>query len=160
MDGVAWWTVLRGGFFYENYIALMSSLKCADEVKFVGFCGPSSDPRDIGLVAAIASEKGGVVYEGSMLEIVGPERTWVREAVLAVGEVVAREVTFLLVGVSEFAGKLPHFLVQLFEYLLEVGEEAVPISTDVESVMGRKPVSFREWVAERKGLFKKAELVS
>lgn len=147
------WTVIRGGFFLDNYANLMGGLKASDEVHFVDFCVPANDPRDIGRVAAAVADVGGKGFEGKVFEISGPERFWMRDAVRTVAEVVGRELRFVELSIEEVTEVLPPFMAELFKYLVERGEEAVPLSKDVELVTGKPAVSLREWVSEHKDQF-------
>lgn len=149
------WTVLRGGFFYDNYVELMGGLKTSDEVHFIDFCAPANDPGDIGRVAAAVADAGGKGFEGKVFEISGPERFWMRDAVRTVAEVVGRELKFVEVNIEELVEVLPPFLTEAFTYMLERGEEAVPLSNDVESVTRKPATSFREWVSEHRDQFAK-----
>lgn len=151
------WTSLRGGFFYNNFRDLLGSLKTSDEVKFVDFCVPANDARDIGRVAAAVASKGGRGFEGKVFEISGPERLWMGDVANVFGCVLGRDIKFVKVPAEECLSGFPDFLKQGFEYLAEAGEKAVPLSNDVEMITGQPAVSLAHWVAEHQGDFEKSE---
>lgn len=151
------WTSLRGGFFFNNFQDLLGSLKTSDEVKFVDFCVPANDPRDIGRVAAAVASKGGRGFEGKVFEISGPERLWMGDVTNIFGSVLGRDIKFVKVPAAECLSVLPDFLKQAFEYLVEAGEKALPMSNDVERVTRQPAVSLAHWVAEHQGDFEKCE---
>lgn len=151
------WTVLRGGFFYTNFLELLSSLKTSDEFKFVNCCVPANDPRDIGRVAAAICSEGGRGHEGKVYEISGPERLWMTDVASIFSNVLGRDIKFVKGSPEECLSGLPGFLKQAFGYLAETGEEAIPFSNDVETVTGQPAISLAHWVAEHQHAFEPSD---
>lgn len=139
------WTVLRGGFFHSSYMHFFQTAKDS-QFRFLDFCAPSNDPNDIGRVAAAIASSNVKAHHGKLYEISGPERLWIRDVVTTITQ-------YVQVSVEECTKMMPLFLKQAFEYIVEAGEDAIPMSTDVERITGKPPVSFREWLMKSKQRF-------
>lgn len=142
------WSVLRGGYFYSNYAEMrrVGSSGQADEFRFADFCVPANDPDDIGRVAAAIALVGGRGHEGKYYEISGPERLWMGDVAKAFFDILGRPTELVEMRGEDCLDTLPGFLKEAYEFMIEVGRDAVPFSADLEKVTGKKAVSLREWL--------------
>ena len=147
LAGKVHYTVLRGGFFNGNLIPLLAKAKETHQVALPDVWLPCVDPRDIGRVAAaIAASSDLEHYHGQHLEISGPERFPLRAIVEKVARLRGKPIAFNAVPAASLTF-LPAFMRELFAYLEDAGEQAVPLSTAVGDIAGRH-TSLDDWLAE------------
>ncbi|CAM9728620.1 unnamed protein product [Discosporangium mesarthrocarpum] len=146
-DGLQW-TSLRSGFFYNNLVQMMgSSIKAADAIVLPeGICLPAVDPADIGRAAAAVISVGGQGHHGKHYEISGPARLTLPGFAQAFTKGLGRPIACAPKSVEGFCEALPPFLAELIRYLVDAGEDAVPLSRDVEMLTGTPAVSFESWL--------------
>lgn len=149
------WTTLRGGSFFENFIEFYSSLRSSDILAFPDLTFPPMDPRDIGRVAATILAAVGAGHAGRAYDISGGEMLSTKDMAQTFSKVLGREISFSPVPVTTYVSSLPPFLAEALEYMAEKGSSAIPISSDVELVTGRPPVTLAEWLEENRSSFSK-----
>jgi uncharacterized protein YbjT (DUF2867 family) len=93
-------------------------------------------------------------YNGKTITVTGAEQLTFKEVSAAISEATGRSLQYIPVSIAEFKAEmqrtgLPDSYVWLFGYLFEEvlgNPDNQGISNDVETVLGRKPISFKEYV--------------
>ncbi len=148
------WTLLRSGFFYQNFAGMLGAGLRAGTVRFPDLAVPAVDPRDMGRVAAaILSDAHPEAHHGQAYDISGPAMLQIRDVVPALAAVAGRTVEYVPVPVTALASFLPPFLVELLVYMEEKGAAAVPLSDATMRIAGVH-TPFASWLQEHAALFK------
>ncbi|KAA0167895.1 hypothetical protein FNF31_00225 [Cafeteria roenbergensis] len=147
------WTVLRSGYFFNNFAGMLASVRKGDSMVFPDLKIPAMDPRDIGRVAAHVCAAHGKGHEGKTYDISGSEMLSGASLASALSEALGRTIRHVSVPAEEYSKPLPPAFKELISYLSEKQEAAIPISSDVEEVTGRAPVKFVDWAREHARLF-------
>lgn len=93
-------------------------------------------------------------YNGQTITVTGPKKLKFKQIVEAMAEGIGREINYIPITIEEFkegmkAAGLPDSYVWLFGYLFQEvlgNPENQEVSNDVEKVLGRKAISFEEYV--------------
>lgn len=151
------YTIVRASWFNQNF-----SENFLLEPVLDGFVAlpqaeaniPWVDVDDIAEVAvkALTEDK----HNGQIYELTGPRTLTFKEAVAEIAKASNRNITFVPITVQEYGegmrkANLPEDFIWLIEYLFtEVlgNPELAEISSDIEKVLGRKPIDFNEYVTK------------
>ncbi|QDQ14370.1 NmrA family NAD(P)-binding protein [Streptomyces spectabilis] len=156
-SGVARWTVVRAGWFAQNFSEgpLVDGLRAGELVFPAGeVLEPFVDVRDIAdvVVAVLAA---GERYAGRIIEVSGARLLSFRDAVAEISAASGRPLVYVPVGAREYGAALTdfgvpegevEFLIELFETNLD-GRNA-HVSDGVREVLGREPREFSAFVRE------------
>ncbi|MEM6768900.1 MAG: NmrA family NAD(P)-binding protein, partial [Bacteroidota bacterium] len=132
-------------FFLEPVLAGHVALPMADaQIPFV-------DTTDIADVVVEALQDD--VHNGKTYEITGPETLNFEEAVKIIGESSGRKIAFQSITLEEYtegmkAAGVPNDIIWLISYLFQhvlTKAENQYVSNDIEKVLGRKAISFKEF---------------
>jgi uncharacterized protein YbjT (DUF2867 family) len=131
------WTVLRGGFFMENLLHMVStSVKNESAVKFVQCHIPFVDTRDIGKSAAACLATDGKVHDRMHYEMSGPEMLSFEDVAWRLSELLGREIKYVEQP-REIVKHMPKPVADLMNYVLDEGKTAVPFSDHVKKLTGK-----------------------
>ncbi len=152
--------VLRCDVFASNVRGTIApQLRFGDVVRaaFPAAAERMVDERDIGEVVAAALVSDDLV--GKTLELTGPQALTMPERVEAVAEVTGRPLTFeeitpdVAARGMVAAGLPPEFATLYLDLARERGDVRLPISPDVDTVLGHRPRPFVEWVRDNREVF-------
>lgn len=158
-SGLAW-TFVRPGAFMSNALGWAPSIKALGKVFLPQGQGKMVPvhPRDIAAVSVAALTKGG--HEGKSYSLTGGVALSAGEMVAVLSEVLGTSIEYVAVtedvarnGMLKAGMPLP-----VVDALLEwtastrAGESAQPLPT-VQQILGRQPISWREWVIENAAAF-------
>ncbi|GAA4685980.1 NmrA family NAD(P)-binding protein [Frondihabitans cladoniiphilus] len=140
-------TILRPNLFMQGLFAFRDSI--AAQGAFFAPVGDARvsavDVRDIGAVAATALLSSTPL---GTLDLTGPEALTHAEMALALGSALGKDVVFVNASPEDFAtalaGILPPWQVAglVEDYAHYAAHEAAAVSSDVERVLGRRPIAF------------------
>lgn len=147
------WTILRSGYFFNNFAGVLGSVRKGDSMVFPDLKIPAMDPRDIGRVAAHVCAAHGKGHEGKVYDISGSEMLSGADLAAALSEALGRSINHVSVSAADYSKPLPPAFKELISYLAEKQEAAIPISSHVEDVTGKAPVKFVDWAREHAALF-------
>ncbi|MER2561472.1 MAG: SDR family oxidoreductase [Myxococcaceae bacterium] len=159
-SGLAW-TFLRPGNFMTNSVMSADTIKRDGAIYSPVGDGKSAliDPVDIGAVAVKALTTSG--HEGKIYTLSGPVALSTQEQADIIGKAIGKTVKH--VDVPPEAARdgmlkagLPEGYVNALIELYGVMKAGMTagVSTDVETVLGRKPGSFEAWVSRNAAAFK------
>ena len=148
-------TIIRANWFNQNFsenFLLEPILQGNVALPFAEMKIPFVDVNDIAEVAVKALTED--EHNGKIYELTGAEALTFEEAVEVIAKASGREIKFTGISVSAYIDALrsqgvPEDFLWLIEYLFtEVlgNPENSEITNDVENVLGRKPIRFREYV--------------
>jgi len=156
-SGLAW-TFLRPNGFMQNFVTYLA-WSIRGEGVFRSAAGDARislvDVRDVARVAARALTSPAL--DGRALELSGPQALGYRDAATILSRVLGRAITYQAISedaarAGMIAGGVPapyvEDLLDLDRYLRAGGGDAV--SGAVESVTGREPIGFEQFVREHK----------
>jgi len=133
-------TVLRGGYFMENFLHnphFLKALKDESTVRLFGNHSPYVDTRDIGKSAAALLANGGESsHNGQFIEMSGPERLSGQQVADVLSRVLGRAIKYEELPRAA-AASMPPAIAQAVEYLYEEGDQAVPLTDDVKKLTGQ-----------------------
>lgn len=150
-------TILRPNWFNQNfapgfYLGMINEagalyLPAADaKLSFV-------DTRDIGAVAAVALTDDG--HDDAEYALTGPSALDHGEACIVLSEVAGRQIPYVPISDDDLrqalsAQGMPPEGVEEMVALYQIVREGAcePVSPDVESVLGRPPISFEQYAAD------------
>jgi uncharacterized protein YbjT (DUF2867 family) len=154
---------LRPGSFASNAFAWAETIKAQNTA--YGALGetslPAIDPEDIAAVAAAVLTTDG--HAGKAYDLTGPESLTSTQQIEAISEAVGRPLKY--VNVPDNAareamlgmGMPPRYveaMIGLIQTLRGIGR--LEPTGDVESIIGRKPRSFKQWAQENAAAFQPA----
>jgi (4-alkanoyl-5-oxo-2,5-dihydrofuran-3-yl)methyl phosphate reductase len=155
------WTFVRPGMFMSNALNWAHMIKSQGKV-FANYGKgkvPPIHPRDIASVAVKALTSSG--HEGKSYPLTGGEALSMEEQIEVLSEVVGKPIAF--VRISDDAARegmlkagLPPVLVDALVSISasdRTGAASEPLPT-VEQVLGRKPLTWREWAQENAAAFR------
>jgi len=157
------WVALRPTYFPTNAIGMYASqIQRGDVVRgpFGDFAETPLALSDLADVAALALT--GRELLGQKLTLTGPESLSQREMVDRIGNVVGRRLEFeeIPAGVARqgmLASGLKEAFVEAYLARMERGHSYLAeVSPTLSSVLGRRPMTFAEWVAANAVSFQKA----
>jgi uncharacterized protein YbjT (DUF2867 family) len=151
------WTVLRSGFFFPNFAAMLGSLRTGDSMVFPDLRIPAVDPADIGNIAASIVADGPNKHHGKCYDISGPDMLSSADIASTLAKHLERPITHDSRSAAEYASAMPPFLQELFAYLEAKQDSALPLSTDVLDTTGHEPRSFEDWVRANKDAFARTD---
>ena len=156
------WTMIRPNFFMQNFFANSFTIK--SEGKFYMPMGDGVtvmiDCRDIG--AAFAEVLVGTGHEGQSYEISGPEVMTFHDVAEQFSEVLGKQVEYVNQDPAVYREMITPFLtsewhansiMQLFGEIAD-GVRAPEITDTFSKLVGREPISFRQFVSDFSGIFK------
>ncbi|CAJ1406900.1 unnamed protein product [Effrenium voratum] len=141
-DGGPNFTSLRSGFFFQNYLAWKEGIQ-AGCVRWPNFTIPAVDPRDMGRAAA-AVLGDPRPHRGRCYEISGPRKLTTKEVVGILSKKLGKEIKHEELPYDALTF-LPPFLQELFLYMGQKGEAAVPFSEDTMKLCGEH-TTFESWL--------------
>ncbi|WP_344289700.1 SDR family oxidoreductase [Streptomyces synnematoformans] len=153
------WTILRPGGFHSNAAAWAPGIRSGKTV-FAPFGDvglPSVDPRDIAEVAAACLVEGR--HSGRTYTLTGPAATTPRERVEAIAGALGAPLSYVEVTRDQAREQMLQMMPEpvaegTLSILAEPTPEEVAVSPDVERVLGRAPLSFRDWAEQHADLFR------
>ncbi len=156
------WTMIRPNFFMQNFFANSFTIK--SEGKFYMPMGDGVtvmiDCRDIG--AAFAEVLVGAGHEGQSYEISGPEVMTFHDVAEQFSAVLGKQVEYVNQDPAVYREKITPFLtsewhansiMQLFGEIAD-GVRPPNITDTFSKLVGREPISFRQFVHDFIGVFK------
>ena len=147
------WTVLRGGFFMQNaFFMFKDSIQKSSSINFPNITCPMVDARDIGKCAARCLVSDPLLHHGKYYEINGPDRLTGPQIAQIFSNVLEREIEYNEMTRDIVRQVMPLPLVQIYEYIFEEGESAIPFTDDAKNLIG-KLCSFGEFLSEFKKIF-------
>ncbi|GAA1151538.1 NAD(P)H-binding protein [Kribbella jejuensis] len=153
------WTVLRPGSFASNAYAWAESIRTqrAMAAPFADVALPVVDPQDIAEVAAAALRDG--AHASAVYTLTGPAALSPRQQAEVIGEAVGTPINFTeLTRAQARAGMLKFMPEPVVEATLDVLGAPLPaeqaVSPDVETVLGRPPHTFADWVTRNLPAFR------
>ncbi|WP_227133976.1 NmrA family NAD(P)-binding protein [Halorubellus salinus] len=162
-SGMAW-TFLRASFFLQNLLEVhREDLVERDRIFLPAGDGETSfvDARDVGAVAAEALQNDALRYRA--IDVTGAEALTYHEVAAVMTDVLDREIAYANPGILEYARTeyrhgtaLPFVVVQLVVYGTARLGLAGRVTDDVERVLGRDPITVREFVADHADAFARA----
>ncbi|MDT0607038.1 NAD(P)H-binding protein [Croceitalea rosinachiae] len=164
------YTIVRASWFNQNFSENFLLEPVLDGVVALPQAEaqiPWVDTDDIAKVATKALTED--IHNGQIYELTGPRTLTFKDAVAEIAKASNRDITFIPISIQEYGegmrkAGLPEDFIWLIEYLFtEVlgNPELAEISSDIEKVLGRKPIDFSEYVAEtaKTGIWKAKSLV-
>lgn len=150
------WTVVRASWFMQNF----SEFFFLDNILGGRLVVPNhkalepfvdlEDLTDV-VVEALTDDK----HNGKIYELTGPELLSFKDATRMISEAINRPVVYEEVDMDAYANilrvyKVPEDIIWLMQYLFaeELDGRNESITHDIEEVIGRKPTTFREYVAK------------
>ena len=162
-SGMAW-TFLRASFFLQNLLEVhREDVVERDRIFLPAGDGETSfvDARDVAAVAAEAFQDESLRYRA--IDVTGAEALTYREVAAVMTDVLEREIAYANPGVLEYARTeyrhgtaLPFVLVQLAVYGTARLGFAGRVTDDVERILGRDPITVREFVEDHADAFARA----
>jgi uncharacterized protein YbjT (DUF2867 family) len=156
------WTMIRPNFFMQNLFANSFTIK--SEGKFYMPMGDGVtvmiDCRDIG--AAFAEVLVGTGHEGQSYEISGPEVMTFHDVAEQFSEVLGKQVEYVNQDPAVYREMITPFLtsewhansiMQLFGEIAD-GVRPPNVTDTFSKLVGREPISFRQFVRDYIGIFK------
>jgi uncharacterized protein YbjT (DUF2867 family) len=157
------WTILRPGAFMTNVLGWANQLKHGDTVRapFSHLKQAMLDPADIGSVAAVIMVNHRE-YIGKTYELTGSEQLTNADRAHVMAEVLERPIVYEPVTAEQarvaMSKTMPEAHVKAFFDFHGDGNVYEPaVSSVVETILGRKPRSFREWLIDNKKAFAKEQ---
>ncbi|KAI8621141.1 hypothetical protein BC830DRAFT_1095987 [Chytriomyces sp. MP71] len=144
------WTILRGGFFSQNFKVHAGKIKASQELVVTSGIFSPVDVDDIGRCAAATFREGSAKHGGKIYEMNGPEELSIEEVFRVIGDVTGRVISVKVVPSS--ALPLQGFMKQAFEFYEKPGQKA-PYTQDVGDLIGKEWTSFRSFVERNKSAF-------
>lgn len=148
------YTIIRASWFNQNFsenFLLEPVLEGVVALPQAEAQIPWVDTNDIAQVATkVLTEDA---HNGQIYELTGPRTLTFKEAVAEIAKASKREIQFIPVSIEEYGDGLrkanvPKDFVWLIQYLFtEVlgNPELAEVTDDVERVLGKKPIDFREY---------------
>ncbi|TDP92020.1 SDR family oxidoreductase [Labedaea rhizosphaerae] len=146
-DSGAPWTFLRPSGFAGNTLGWASQIRAGDEVRW--FHGGAKraliHERDIAAVgvAAITGGHHGVAYDLS-----GPEQLTQVEQVTTIGDVLGRSLRFVELDPDTAKRELFPDMPGIVDGHAAMVANPEPVADTVERVLGRKALTYRQWVED------------
>ncbi|HWD83856.1 MAG TPA: NAD(P)H-binding protein [Kribbella sp.] len=145
------WTILRPGNFASNAYAWADSIRTqrAMAAPFADVALPAVDPQDIAEVAAAALTEPG--HANAVYTLTGPAAISPRQQAEVIGEVLGTPINFSELTRDEARTRMLTFMpAPVVEATLDVLGNPTPaeqaVSPDIETVLGRAPHSFTDWL--------------
>lgn len=149
------YTIVRANWFNQNFsenFLVEGILKGHVALPFAEAKIPFVDANDIAEVAASALTED--KHNGKIYQLTGPEGLTFEEAVSLISKAGGREIQFTGISVKAYVAAMqqqnvPEDFIWLVEYLFtEVlgNPDNSEITNDIEKVLGRKPIHFKEYV--------------
>ncbi|MEN3330794.1 MAG: hypothetical protein V7641_159 [Blastocatellia bacterium] len=160
VDSEIAFTFLRSNFFMQNFLGL-TSIKA--QGAFYDSSGDAKashvDVRDIAAIAVAALNESG--HEGKIYDITGSEALSNFEIANILSSVTGKQITYVPVSDDDArqsmqAAGMPEWLVEALIELIQVKRAGYlqAISTDVEPLLGRKPIDFEQFARDYIEAFK------
>ncbi|KAJ2989551.1 hypothetical protein HDV02_004952 [Globomyces sp. JEL0801] len=144
------WTVLRGGYFIQNFLMNAMAVKSGGPIYEVNTTYPPIDSRDIGRCAATCLLQGPEKHHGKYYEMNGPKRISVSDFFELLGKALGKSLDFRPIPAIE--APVPDFLKELFTFM-EENPEGVPFTQDVGNLIGDKWTDVPTWIEDNKHMF-------
>ena len=149
------WTVLRGGYFMENFLIppVKQSVQSESAFNFPKVFVPPVDTRDIGRSAAACLAASNIdQHNGKKYEMNGPEMLSGEDIAKIIGKVLGKDIKYRETPRDMLRKFMPEFLSQLFEYMVDNGKQAVPFTQDVKNLTGQNG-TLEKFLIEHKSFF-------
>lgn len=151
------YTIVRASWFNQNFsenFLLEPVLEGVVALPQAEAQIPWVDADDIAAVVAKALTED--EHNGKIYQLTGPRTLTFKEAVAEIAKASKREIQFVPVSIQEYgdgmrAVGVPEDFAWLIEYLFtEVlgNPELAEVTNDIEKVLGRKPIDFREYASK------------
>jgi uncharacterized protein YbjT (DUF2867 family) len=156
-------TILRPTAFMQNFLNNSFTIKTQKRFYLPWGNGKVSsvDTRDIAAIAAKILVSDIEDYKNKVYSITGPESLSCYDIAQIFSEVLKVDVEYVNVSAEEAFNEMKKMGMSdiLIEYILELSkmikqESASNISSSVEEITGKKPISFRQFVVDYKDEFK------
>jgi uncharacterized protein YbjT (DUF2867 family) len=160
VDSEIAFTFLRSNFFMQNFLG-------QDSIKAQGAFYDSSgdakashvDVRDIATIAVAALAQSG--HEGKIYDITGPAALSNFEIADLLSSVTGKKITYVPVSDDDSrqamkAAGMPEWLIEALIELIQIKRAGYSqaISSDVEPLLGRKPIAFEQFARDHVEAFK------
>jgi uncharacterized protein YbjT (DUF2867 family) len=152
------WTMLQPNGFMTNALQWVPQLQAGDVVRapFAGVRTAQIDPADIAAVAATALVTG--EHDGRSYRLSGPESLLAADRVAILARVLGRELRFEAQSDDEARAEMsaampPEYVDAFFSFFVDGTLDESEVLPTVESVLGRPPRRFEEWVLEHRDRF-------
>jgi len=151
------WTVLRGGYFMNNFLHLFKdSIRADGVIRFPKIMVPAVDTRDIGRCAAALALEPTDVHHGKVYHMSGPVVLSMQDIADVLSRALRTKVRFEELSVDAWcADKIPA-LVELVQYLVKEQALAVPFHPEhISQILGggEDPTSLEVWAKEHRAVF-------
>jgi uncharacterized protein YbjT (DUF2867 family) len=157
------YTLLRPNWFNQNFAPgfYLGSIKSAGGLFLPAADAKLSfvDTRDIGAVAAVALTEDG--HDGNEYTLTGPEALDHKEACAILSKAAGREIVYTPISDDDMRSALreqgmPQEGADNLVTLYKITREGIcaPISDDVETVLGRAPITFAKYAEDHAELLK------
>lgn len=152
-DSGAPWTFLRPSGFAGNTLGWAGQVRAGDEVRW--FHGSATRPliheRDIAAVGleAIAGRQHGVTHDLS-----GPERLTQFEQLATIGDVLGRRLRLVELDPETAKRELFPGMPGIVDAHAGMSTNPEPVTDTVERVLGRKALTYRQWVEDHAADFR------
>ncbi|MGY3795111.1 NmrA family NAD(P)-binding protein [Aquimarina sp. 433] len=155
------YTIVRANWFNQNFsenFLVEGILAGHVALPFSEMKIPFVDANDIAQVAVKALTED--QHHGKIYELTGSEAITFQEAVQIISDITGKEIQFTPLSIETYVSalqqeELPADFIWLIEYLFtEVlgNPDNSEISHDIEKVLGRKPITFREYAEKTNAL--------
>lgn len=152
-------TILRPAGFASNALAWAETVRTERTVfaPFGDVALPVVVPADIAAVAAAALREDG--HAGRVYELTGPEPISPRRQAAVISEALGEDVAFVELSRADAHARMARFMPEIVVTgTLDVLGTPLPaeqqVSPDGETVLGRPPASFADWVAQQLPAFR------
>ena len=160
VDSEIAFTFLRANFFMQNFLG-QTSIKA--QGAFYDSSGDAKashvDVRDIAAIAVAALTESG--HEGKIYDVTGPEALSNFEIADILTSVTGKKITYVPVSDDDArqsmkAAGMPEWLIEALIELIQNKRAgyAQAISTEVEPLLGRKPIAFEQFARDHVEAFK------
>ena len=157
-DSGAAWTILRPVSFMTNTLQWVPQLGEGDEVHepFADVSVAVIDPHDIARVAVTALTNDG--HAEQTYRLTGPAPLLPADRARLLGEALGRNLQFIAQADDDariaLKGRMePPYIDAFFDFFRSGNYDEATISTSVEDVTGRAPVTFAEWARNNAAAF-------
>jgi len=154
------WTLLRCADFAANSLAWAPQIRAHGLVRGA-YGGAATAPvheRDIAEIAVRALSDP--AYDGRTYALTGPHSLTQREKVAMIGEAVGEQFDFVESPPEQVRqamlaqGLAPDVPDRLLGYLAACTEQPGPVTSDVQELLGRPALGFRQWAADHAAAFR------
>lgn len=149
------WTVLRGGYFMNNFLHLFKdSIQSDGAIRFPAIAVPAVDTRDIGRCAAAIALDPSPKHHRQFYQMSGPDMLSLEDVAKTLSKVLKKDIRFEEAAVEAWGqGQVPA-LAELVEYLAAHKTDAVPFQPEhIANLLGEGPTGLEQWARDHRAVF-------